>query len=292
VFDDLWELRGVHHNAPSWSLVNVSGSAAPPARRAHAAVAHATDDGRCGGGCLLVFGGLGAREEPMDDLWELARATRRWKPLHAVAGALYDGVPWPPPRQHHTLVALPPAVGGAAPAAALLFGGSALPPAAGASPLVDDGLWEWRFDRHRWVRLHSPAGAPRPAARVGHAAVGAGGSLWVLGGAPAAAARLEAWRFAWGGGAADACAAGCDAHGACDLRDGVCACDAPWAGRRCELERAPPPPYPLLRRAIKVALFFAVAAVVGALVGYARQRARHRYEESLLAAASGGGEKA
>ena len=45
-------------------------------------------------------------------------------------------------------------------------------------------------------------------------------------------------------------------------------------------------------RAIKVALFFAVAAVVGALVGYARQRARHRYEESLLAAASGGGEKA
>ena len=41
-----------------------------------------------------------------------------------------------------------------------------------------------------------------------------------------------------------------------------------------------------------MALFFAVAAVVGALVGYARQRARHRYEESLLAAASGGGEKA
>ena len=72
----------------------------------------------------------------------------------------------------------------------------------------------------------------------------------------------------------------------------MCACDAPWAGRRCELERAPPPPYPLLRRGIKVALFFAVAAVVGALVGYARQRARHRYEESLLAAASGGGEKA
>ena len=88
------------------------------------------------------------------------------------------------------------------------------------------------------------------------------------------------------------CEADCYAHGACDLRDGVCACDAPWAGRRCELERAPPPPYPLLRRAIKVALFFAVAAVVGALVGYARQRARHRYEESLLAAASGGGEKA
>ena len=248
----------MHHSAPAWSLVNVSGSAAPPARRAHAAVAHATDDGRCGGGCLSSLAG-----------W--ARARSRWttcgscardaavKPLHAVAGALYDGAPWPPPRQHHTLVALPPAAGSAAPAAALprrlgaaARGGrvaarrrrpwsGARPPPVGAPPLAGGRAAAGGARRPRRRRRgRQPLGARR---RAGGGGAPRGVAL------AAAAPRARARRGATPTRATCATA---------------CACDAPWAGRRCELERAPPPPYPL-RRAIKVALF-AVAAVVGALV--------------------------
>ena len=313
-FGDVWrlvaEVEGVLMRV-RWVLLAKDGATAPVPRAAHAAAAHA--HGACceGAGCMIIFGGLDETHEPLGDLWEFCVSTRSWRELLSPAAERSGGKwamtwqaaaassTWPGVRHRHTLTALAaptPAnqsVGAAGdadstpPSALLLFGGVGLPAnrnssltgAAGASPLLDDGLWLFSLETATWMRIHLPAGGARPTARLGHVATRLTPStLWLYGGlssgevAPAAQQDAPAWSFSLPSAAADEACVGCSANGACDLRLRRCVCEPPWSGERCEsLQTAAVPAAP--RRAISAALWLCGALLVGALLGWV---GRHR----------------
>ncbi len=276
---------------------------APPARYAHAAVVHRHGECCERRGCLLVFGGVGMRHRPLNDMWQFCVSSERWRRLARAA----DGTGWPAARQYHSLTQLTSAAPGVVEAAAgrrgaplngtegrpatgwvLLFGGSVeVEGGSGARP--SDELWLFSLATERWVRVHTPAGAPRPAARFGHSAasVREGGSLWLFGGlhgGPAGASTpdprdgaglADTWHFPLPANlSSSACAGGCSAHGACDLRQGRCVCDPPWAGPACDEAQRPPAAGEETRRALRALLWLCAALSVGGALGW-----WHRHRE-------------
>ena len=156
----------------------------------------------------------------------------------------------------------------------------------------DDGLWLFDLGARAWVRVHTPAGAPRPDARLGHAAVamgdggGGGRRLWLYGGLVAGRAGAldrdgalgASWQFALPArldetdcGTADG--RRCSAHGACDLRTRRCVCDPPWDGAACDAAQRPPAEADAPRRALRALLWLCGALAVGAALGWVQ---RHR----------------
>ena len=279
-------------------------------------------------GCLVIFGGLDARHRPLADLWQFCVATRAWTPLATPpsgGGLRTRAFSWPAARHQHSLTALVPpplvpaptttftathhdaaaaAVRGNATAspALLLFGGVSLPARAGGSPLLDDGLWLLSLRRAAWVRVHTPAGARRPSARIGHVALASPAStLWLATGLTAAAAEDDAaWLFAApstleaalsscfgdgdsgggsgggdgsGGGSGGRRRVGCSARGSCDLAVGRCICEPPWTGDDCdELPLSPEEARrPASRRALILLLCFSGALLVGAVLGWVQR---------------------
>ena len=161
----------------------------PPARSAHAAVAHSYGDGCEVEGCLVVFGGLDRRHRPLNDLWQFRVSSRSWHQLArppdgqhstplgppiAHGSPLPSASAWPMGRHQHSLSALVPPTSRSpnAPTAApnasrhaaaapvlSLFGGVSVPStadgASAPSPLLDDGLWLFSLRRRVWLRVRA-----------------------------------------------------------------------------------------------------------------------------------------
>eukprot|EP01062_Namystynia_karyoxenos_P036860 TRINITY_DN26841_c0_g1_i1.p1 TRINITY_DN26841_c0_g1~~TRINITY_DN26841_c0_g1_i1.p1 ORF type:complete len:438 (+),score=88.21 TRINITY_DN26841_c0_g1_i1:83-1315(+) len=132
------------------------GGPTPPGRRGHAAAERS--------GFLYVFGGCGAQEELLGDLWRLDLRTCVWR---EVCSQQAEPQRAPAPRAGH--------------AAALwrdhliILGGNARAPAVGAAD-----VWLWDFQSGRWLRLdanttlrprsyHAVAAAPAQGAIVFYA---------------------------------------------------------------------------------------------------------------------------
>ena len=282
---------------------------APSPRAAHAAVTHAY--GPCCDlrGCLVISGGVDTRHRPLGDLWQFCVETRVWSELHAGGDGPGGGgstAPWPAPRHQHSLTALVPPAGAAATnahfapttaPALLLYGGISVPRHATASPLLDDGLWLYGLRERAWVRVHTPAGGARPAARLGHVAVAPTPStLWLWGGVtddpdawffhmPAAFGLALATCFGEAVGAdgeAPGVRPGCSAQGSCDLASGRCICDPPWTGDDCSEQPLTPVAarQPIARRTLVVLFCFFGALVAGAALGWLQRGRRLLGEEA------------
>lgn len=311
-WSQLWTPRDGMHTQEDDDEDHHPRARAPSPRAAHAAVTHAY--GPCCDlrGCLVVSGGVDARHRPLGDLWQFCAETRVWSELHAGGDGLDDGpggggstAPWPAPRHQHSLTALAPPAGAAATnahfapttvPALLLYGGISVPAHANASPLLDDGLWLYGLRERAWVRVHTPAGGARPAARLGHVAVASTPStLWLWGGLtddpdawffrmPAAFDLALATCFGEAVGAGSETTGvrpGCSAQGSCDLAIGRCICDPPWTGDDCSEPPLTPAAarQPIARRTLVVMLCFFGALVVGAALGWLQRGRRLLGEE-------------
>jgi hypothetical protein len=163
VLNDLW-VYDLHSNA--WTeLIPVGAAGSPPAR--HEAMIGSR------GGRLILYGGEAINEQfqflVLDDTWELALATRRWKNVTPAPG---DNVA--PPRNYGTAVTI---------GDSLYLQGGDTPVGVDCGPFPQHPTSElWRFDLHDRVWTQQfPGGDPLARLkRINSARVA--GSMYIFGG--------------------------------------------------------------------------------------------------------------